>query len=322
MHCRPMAAPAARPFRCGVFLPLVGLDWTALRARAALVERLGFDSLWLDDHFWFPGAPDRPHLEVCTALAALAASTGRLTLGPLVLCQSYRSPALVAKMAASLAQVSADRFVLGLGIGWMEEEYRAYGYPWPKAGTRIAQLGEVLEIVRRMSREERASFRGRYHAIADAPSLPKPGRLPILVGGAGDRVLQLVARFADAWNCPNPAWRELAAKRDALRRHCDAIGRDPAEVEISEQVIVVVGRSDAEVAREKERAMQCLAGFARFDGDCHVGTPPQIVEALLGRRALGVDTLLVMFGDFGGAAQLELFAHEVLPAVRAMSARA
>src|SRR6185369_7091033 len=128
-----------------------------------------------------------------------------------------------------------------------------------------------------------ASFDGRYHALVDAPCLPKPAHLPIVLGGAGDRLLRLVARHADGWNCPNPAWRELAAKRATLLRHCEAIGRDPAEIEVSEQVLVVVGRSRADVARERAVAEQRLRGFARFDGDCHVGTPEEVAAALAAR---------------------------------------
>jgi len=310
-----MSSPGRSP-RCGVFLPLVGFTWEELRSRASLVERLGFDSLWLDDHFWFPGAPDRDHLEVWTALTALAVATERLVLGPLVLCQSFRSPGLLAKMASSLARVSSGRLVLGVGAGWMEEEYRAYGYAMPPARDRLRQLGETLEILRRTFTQDRATFDGKHYRVHDAPLLPKPGRLPILVGGAGDRLLRLVARHADGWNCPNPAWRELAAKRETLLRECDGIGRDPATLEVSEQVLVVLGRDEAAVRREKERAQQSLGAFAQFDGDVHVGTPPQVAEALRARLDLGVESLMVMFGDFGSAEQIELFANEVLPALR------
>ncbi len=301
------------PLRCGLFLPLAGLDWPTLRARAARVEDLGYDSLWLDDHFWFPGMPDRDHLEVWTALSALAATTRRLLLGPLVLCHSYRSPGLLAKMAASLSRVSGERLVLGLGLGWMEEEYRAFGYRFPPPAERLAQLAETLEILRRLWRDPRATYQGEHHAVRDAPALPKPERLPILIGGSSDRMLRLAARYADAWNCPNPAWRELATKREQLVRHCEAIGRDPTEIEVSEQVLVVVGRDETEVRREQERAQRLLGSFARFDGDCHVGTPDQVAQALRSRQALGVDAALVMFGDLGSPEQIELFAREVVP---------
>jgi len=302
---------------CGVFLPLAGLDWDALRARAELVERLGYDALWLDDHFWFPGAPEQDHLDVWTALSALAVATERIALGPLVACQSYRSPGILAKTAASVASVSRGRLVLALGAGWMEEEYRAYGFPFPPPRVRLEQLGECLEIVRRLCRDERASFEGRHSSVREAPFRPKPDRLPIVLGGAGDRLLGLAARYADGWNCPNPAWRELAQKREVLARHCRAIGRDPATIDVSEQVIVVVGRDAAEVRRERAVAEERLASFARFDGDVHVGTPAEVAAALRARADLGVQSFAVMFGDYGGAEQIELFAREVVPLLEA-----
>ncbi|MBY0279561.1 LLM class flavin-dependent oxidoreductase [Candidatus Binatia bacterium] len=299
--------------RVGVFLPLAGLDWGALRARAVLVERLGYESLWVDDHFWFPTRPDEAHLDALTALTGLAVATERLVLGPLVLCQSYRSPALLAKMAASLAQISGDRLVLGLGAGWMEEEYRAYGYAFPAPGTRLDQLAETVQIVRRMLTERRATFDGAHYRVAEAPQLPKPARLPLLLGGASERLLRLVARYADAWNCPNPAWRELSAKRARLLALCAELGRDPAEIEVSEQVMVVLVSREAEIPPARDRIARELAGFVKLDGDVHIGTAEMVAGALRARAALGVGRFMVMFGDFGSVEQLEAFAVDVLP---------
>jgi len=304
--------PPASP-RCGVFLPLAGLRWPDLEARAKTIERLGYDALWLDDHFWFPGEPESDHLEVWAALAGVALATSRTSIGPLVACHSYRSPGLLAKLAASVDAMSSGRLRLGLGVGWMEDEYRAYGYPFPRPGVRLEQLEETIEIVRRLWRDPRASFAGRHHGVADAPALPKPGRIPVVVGGAGERLLSLVARQADEWNCPNPAWRELAEKRDRLRRECERIGRDPDAVAVSEQVLVVVGRGERGVREARERALLRIGGFARFDGDCHVGEPAQVAESLRARAELGVGEFAIMFGDFGSPEQLELFASEVRP---------
>jgi alkanesulfonate monooxygenase SsuD/methylene tetrahydromethanopterin reductase-like flavin-dependent oxidoreductase (luciferase family) len=303
--------------RYGVFLPLVGADWARLRALVPRVEELGYDSIWFDDHFWFPGAPDRDHLEVWTVLSALAPLTRRLTIGPLVLSQSFRPPGLLAKMAASLSRIADGRLCLGLGAGWMEEEYRAYGYDIAPARDRIDQLGEVVEVLQRLWRDERATFAGRCHRLENAPSLPKPDRLPLLLGGSSDRLLALAARAADVWNCPNPAWRDLSVKRERLRRLCEQSGRDPDSIEVSEQVVVVVAETATEVARERERAARIMAGFAKFDGDVHVGTPDEVAAALRGRAALGVRHFMVMFGDFGGDGQVELFAERVLPLLRA-----
>jgi probable F420-dependent oxidoreductase len=299
--------------RVGVFLPLAGLDWVALRARAELIERLGYESLWLDDHFWFPTRPDEAHLDALTALTALAVTTQRLILGPLVLCQSYRSPALLAKVAATLSQVSSSRLELGLGAGWMEEEYRAYGYDFPTARERHEQLAEAVQILRRMWREPRATFAGTHYAVTDAPQLPKPTRLPLILGGASDGLLRLAAREADGWNLPNPSWRDLGARRERLRRYCSDAGRDPDAIEVSEQVMVVVLERESDAPAARERLLRELAGFVKLDGDVHLGTAEVVADALRSRAALGVRRFMVMFGDFGSAEQLELFARGVLP---------
>jgi alkanesulfonate monooxygenase SsuD/methylene tetrahydromethanopterin reductase-like flavin-dependent oxidoreductase (luciferase family) len=197
----------------------------------------------------------------------------------------------------------------------MEEEYRAYGYEMPGARVRLEQLGETVEILRRAWQDERASFAGRHYRMTDAPLRPKPRHLPILLGGASDRLLELAALHADGWNCPNPAWRELGALREKLLLRCESIGRDPATLEISEQVLVVLGRTDADVRRQRENAVAALGSFARFDGDVHVGRAEEVAAALAARQALGVDRLMVMFGDFGSPEQIELFADEVLPRI-------
>lgn len=307
-----MATNGTSP-QCGVFLPLVGLAWGELLARARLAEELGYASCWVDDHFWFPGAPDRAHLEAWTALTALATSTERMSLGPLVLCHSYRSPGLVAKMASSLSEISRERLILGLGAGYMDDEYRAYGYAIPSPRQRLQQLEETLEILVRTWSQDRATFEGTHHVVRDAPLLPKPGRLPLLLGGAGDRFLRLVARYADIWNCPNPAWRGIASRREKLVAECEKIGRDPGAIEVSEQVVVVVGRNEDAVRRETEKARATLGSFAQFDGDVHVGVPEQIAEGLSARREIGVDSFIVMFGDWGSPEQIEIFGRDVLP---------
>jgi alkanesulfonate monooxygenase SsuD/methylene tetrahydromethanopterin reductase-like flavin-dependent oxidoreductase (luciferase family) len=186
----------------------------------------------------------------------------------------------------------------------------------PPVRERLAQLGETVEILRRLWSEERASFAGRYHRIESAPCLPKPAGLSLLLGGSGEGLLRLAARHADVWNSPNPAWRELPAKRARLRELCTAIGRDPETLAVSEQVMVVVGATEADVARRLDVARQALAGFAQFDGDVHVGTAEQVAGALLARRAAGVDSFMVMFGDFGSDDQIDLFAERVLPLLR------
>ena len=148
----------------GLFAPQVGAPFSVLKERAQLADRLGFHSIWFVDHMWSRGLPDLDHLEAWTVMSAIAAVTERIGIGTLVLCNSYRNPALLAKMASSLDQVSNGRFLLGLGAGWMDEEYRAYGYPFPSVRVRIEQLEEALAIIKLLFKEPRATFQGKYYA--------------------------------------------------------------------------------------------------------------------------------------------------------------
>ncbi len=306
-----------RPLRFGLFLPQVGLTWEAIRDTALAAEEFGFDSVWFVDHMWMRGLPDLDHLEAWTLMAALASITRRIRIGTLVLCNSYRNPALLAKMASSLDQVSGGRFVLGLGAGWMEEEYRAYGYPFPSPRVRIEQLDEALHIMKRLFTEQRATFQGKYYSVVDAVNRPKPKQQPyppILVGGAGERrLLRVVAEHANIWNCPNNVAGELPQKLLTLRRHCEAIGRNFEEIEISEQCVFIVGSNPAEVER-KTAAAQALLGSVWDVGRAFAGTPTELVKAFRDRQRQGVTFFIGLFGDLNQRESLELFAREVIPA--------
>jgi F420-dependent oxidoreductase-like protein len=305
---------------CGLFFPQVGTDFGGLVERARACEETGWHSLWLADHFWARGLRDVDHLEIWTALGALAARTTRLRLGSLVLCNSYRNPALVAKMAASLDQISDGRLELGMGAGWMDEEYRGYGYNFPPVRVRIEQLEEGLEVIRRLFTEPRATFQGKYYALDDAPNNPKPRQKPwppITIGGAGEqKLLRLVARYADRWNCPMNAAADLAHKLEVLRSHCGEVGRDPAAITVCEQVIVVLGKDDADFAQRWAMAKQMLGGFADLDAIAVRGTPARVVAGLREKVERGVRLFTIMFGDLAPAETIRLFGAEVLPALR------
>ncbi len=305
---------------CGLFLPQVALDFDGLLERATACEETGWHSIWLADHLWARGLPDVDHLEIWTALSALAARTTRLRLGSLVLCNSYRNPALVAKMAASLDQISGGRLELGMGAGWMEEEYKGYGYNFPSMRVRIEQLEEGLEVVRRLFSEPRATFQGKYYALDDAPNNPKPKQRPgppITLGGSGERkLLRLVARYADRWNCPINAAADLPHKLDVLRSHCAEVGRDPETITVSEQVFVVLGKDDADFARRWAMAKQFLGGFADVEAVAVRGLPEQVSAGLRAKMEQGVRLFTVMFGDLAPADTIRLFGSAVLPTLR------
>jgi alkanesulfonate monooxygenase SsuD/methylene tetrahydromethanopterin reductase-like flavin-dependent oxidoreductase (luciferase family) len=225
--------------RVGVQLPEVEREapWSEYAAMARAAEAVGFDSIWLGDHLLYrgDGRPERGPWEAWTLLAALAAVTERVSLGPLVACASFHPPGLLAKMAATIAEVSGGRFVLGLGAGWNETEYRAFGFPYDH---RVSRFEEAFTIIRTLLREGRCDFEGTYYQVRDLellPRGPRPEGPPLMVGSDGDRMLGITLPHVTAWNAWY-AWfdnrvdryRELHARIDAA---CRAAGRDPSEVE-------------------------------------------------------------------------------------------
>jgi len=306
--------------KCSLFLPQAMLSYAQLLERTRLVERLGYEGMWVVDHMWAGGMPDLDFLEGWTAIAGLAAQTQRLRLGVLVTCNSYRNPGILAKSVATADHISAGRIELGMGAGWMEAEYRAYGYDFPSIGVRLAQLEESLEIITQLFTQERTSFAGKHYTFADAPFAPKPLQepLPITIGGGGTRVLmRLVARYAARWNCPMPTAVRLSEHLEALTAHCDAIGRDPSEITIGEQVAVVLGRDDADLKSKRELAELMIGGFVDIDTLAVCGTPAAVIDGLRKKIGAGVSDFAVLLGDLGSPESIELFATEVMPHLQA-----
>jgi alkanesulfonate monooxygenase SsuD/methylene tetrahydromethanopterin reductase-like flavin-dependent oxidoreductase (luciferase family) len=193
---------SSRP-RVGVQLPEVEREvrWPELREIARTAERVAFDSIWLGDHMLYrgDGRPERGPWDAWTILAALAASTERVRLGPLVAATAFHQPGLIARMAAAIDEISGGRFVLGLGTGWNEVEFRAFGIGFEN---KVARFEEACEIIRRLLAGERVSFQGRYHEMQDAVLLPPPlRRVPLMVGSAGPRVVGGATPHIDWWNC-------------------------------------------------------------------------------------------------------------------------
>ena len=226
--------------RIGVTLPLAEDDTAVGRsptfeetqALGRRAEAVGLDSIWVFDHLLFrtPGEPDEGIREAWTTLSALAPLIPRVELGSLVMCASFRNPALMAKMAATLDDLSGGRVILGLGAGWHEPEYDAFDYPFDH---RVKRFGEDLEITTRLLRRERVTFDGQWRQARDAVLLPAPERdVPVLVAAKGPRMLELTARWADAWNT---AWfpgadDRLRTRLDELDRACNAVGRDRSTI--------------------------------------------------------------------------------------------
>ena len=191
----------------GIQTPQEGASWDALATHWREADALGFDSVWLDDHFYSVLRPrSEPQMEAWTLLAALARETQRIGIGILVTCNGYRNPALLAKMAATVDVLSNGRLIHGLGSGWFADEYEGYGFDFPDVPMRLAQLDEALHIQKLLWTADRPSFAGRHYQLREAWCEPRPVRKPhppILIGGGGEKVLlRLVARHADMWNCP------------------------------------------------------------------------------------------------------------------------
>jgi len=241
-----------RPLRVGVQLPEVERDvrWPEYRAMARAAEAVGFDSIWMGDHLLYrgDGRPERGPWEAWTMLAALAAVTERVGLGPLVASAAFHAPAMLAKMAATVDEVSGGRLVLGIGAGWNRAEFEAFGFPYDH---RVERFAEAFEIVRRLLAGERVTLHGRYHRVEDVVLLPRPRRTPpIMLGSSGPRMLEIAVPHVQAWN----AWFDLfgntpegfAAESAKVTVAAERAGRDPAEIARSACVLVVLDRSAGE----------------------------------------------------------------------------
>jgi F420-dependent oxidoreductase-like protein len=215
--------------------------WRRTREVAQQADRLGFDSIWLFDHFHtVPRPTDEITFESFTTLAALAALTSRVRLGHVVICTAFRNPALTAKMISTMDSISAGRMELGIGAGWKRDEWLAYGYGFPETKERLAALGDHLEVISRMldgDKHQHATFEGRYASVRDAINVPKPiqkPRVPIMVGGNGPNVTwRLAAKHADELNVDGMSPDEVREALPVIRSRCEEIGRDPASLRLS-----------------------------------------------------------------------------------------
>jgi F420-dependent oxidoreductase-like protein len=307
--------------RFGIQTPQEGTTYDALATHWREADALGFDSIWLDDHFYPVVRPQaEPQMEAWVLLSALARETRRIKIGLLVGCNSYRSPALLAKMAASVDVLSGGRLIHGLGAGWFASEYEGYGYDMPGIGVRLAQLDEALRIQRLLWTEERPSFTGKHYRLVEAWCNPKPMQQPhppILIGGGGEKVLlRLVARHADVWN-NGGSLDDFGHKLDVLRRHCATERRDYDAIEKSWFGNVIV---DADAARAQARLERTAAAWGmtteQMAARALAGTPEQVVDRVRAYVQLGVTHFIGMYGRVEDLRGARLMAERVLPAFR------
>jgi F420-dependent oxidoreductase-like protein len=282
------------------FWPAPTQPWPVILELARHVEATGWDGIWFADHFMADGKDTSgPWSEAWTTLSAIAAAVPRLRVGPLVSGNTYRHPAVLAKMAATLDHVSGGRAVLGIGAGWQENEHRAYGIPFYTTAERLARLEEACQVIRSLFADERASFEGKYYRLENAPLAPKPLQrpLPLLVGGGGEKkTLRIAARFADEWN----VWGDVATlrhKMGILDRHCADVGRDPRSIRRSAVALLFLSddRGFIEAMRKRVTGRPILAG-----------SPAEVRVAVEEYAAAGVDELVVPDFTLGqGKAKLD-----------------
>jgi alkanesulfonate monooxygenase SsuD/methylene tetrahydromethanopterin reductase-like flavin-dependent oxidoreductase (luciferase family) len=286
--------------------PEAANDGDVLGCYQRMVEALSpeFTTLWVSDHFQFG---DTPILEGWTRLTYLAALFPHLKVGHLVLGQGYRNPALLAKMGATLQYLTGGRFILGIGAGWHEEEYRAYGYGYPSPGTRVAQLGEALQIIRMLWTEAPATFEGDHYRIENAYCEPRPNPIPpILIGSPSPRVLRLTARLADGWSWDAPMVSYQPAY-DKLLRACDEVGRDPASIWLTAGADVDFPDDPADFEAEYPQPY-----YQEFPIRPLGPTPADAVEQLRPLVELGVSHVMISPSSLS---TLERFSAEVAPEV-------
>lgn len=328
--------------RFGLFIPqgwrldLVDIPaedhWPVMRELAAYADGSAWDSLWVYDHFHTVPIPtDEATHEAWTLMAAYAAVTSRVKLGQMCTAMSYRNPAYLAKVAATADAISGGRIQMGIGGGWYEHEWRAYGYGFPSAGVRLGRLDEGVQIMRTAWRDGRVSFAGKHYQVDDAIVAPKPlqsNGIPLWIAGGGEKVtLRIAAEYAQYTNFSSDP-EAFAHKSQVLAGHCRDVGTDYGAIVRSANFNAVIGESDADVKQRLDRVRARLAAHLD-DGatdamistvtapESASGAPEQVVEKLRRMRDLGCEYAILYFPEAAyDRSGVELFEREVIPALQ------
>jgi alkanesulfonate monooxygenase SsuD/methylene tetrahydromethanopterin reductase-like flavin-dependent oxidoreductase (luciferase family) len=302
----------------GVFVPQMAFSYEDVLHRALRCEELGIGSVWFYDHLYGPGAPSISSLEAWTTATAVLARTERLRVGHMVLCNQFRHPTVLAKMATTLDHVSAGRLLLGIGSGSIEDEHHRAGLDWGSFRERSERLGETLEILHQAFANGKADFTGKHYIVRDMPIIPGPvqqPRPPIIVGGVGEKyTLPLVARYADIWNVPTYALAELEHKVSVLRSICADIGRDPDSIVLGVEAVMALAPDEASLPDVRRIAEKRFGGpgFGLQDAGL-IGTPQTIVSRLRELHGLGFGHVVLFTHDRASDETLELLASAVIP---------
>jgi F420-dependent oxidoreductase-like protein len=299
-----------------------GLTWARWRRIAQAAEDLGYDALFRSDHLTgLSGDAKKPSLDAWTSITWLATATRRIRFGPLVSPLTFHHPALLAKRAAAVAELSGGRLDLGIGAGWHEGEHRMFGIPFPPLRERLDRLDEGARVIRALWEGRPVTLPQRHYPLVAAESYPLPpgNHVPLVIGGRGEkRTLRIVARDADEWNVTRVSFDDYVAKCRVLEEHCRAVGRDPAAIRRSLMVLTIVGRTAGERA---ERIARARAVFPQLPAEeaawraagFLAGPMDAVIDDLKQWQKLGMNRVMLQMLDQEDVAALELFAREVAP---------
>lgn len=294
------------------YWPMPTQSFQEMKTLGEHVAQTGWDGMWFADHF-MPNAEDTstPWPEAWTTLSALAAIIPGIRMGTLVSGNTYRHPAVLAKMAATVDQLSGGRLVLGLGSGWQQNEHEQYGIPFYTINGRLHRLEEACQVIRALFAEEKANFQGKYYQLNDASLEPKPQHVPLLIGGGGEKLtLKITAKYADEWN----VWGTVDTmihKMSVLDKHCEDVGRDPSEIQRSAVALMFLSADESYIKKVKEGA----SGQTIIAGNVN-----EVRDTVAAYQEAGVDELIVPDFTMGRGQQkldtLDTFINDVAPVVR------
>jgi F420-dependent oxidoreductase-like protein len=300
-----------------------GIGWPEWKRIVKATDDLGFESLWRSDHFFSFGADrTKPCIETFTSLAYAATASTRIKFGTLVASMTFRPPAMVARQAAAIDDLSGGRLILGIGAGWNQAEHDAFGIELPEPKRRLDMLEEGAIVIKSLLSGDDISFEGTHYRLDHASANPKPAQkpLPILIGGSGEkRLLNIVARHADEWNMPARSIDIYREKVAALERHCEKEKRDPASISRSIMVGYVTGATEADVKTATGRAIAAASPQLKeriAAGEplpWLTGTPSQLVEQIQAWEAEGVSRMMLQHLAEPDYDKLQLVAKDVLP---------
>jgi alkanesulfonate monooxygenase SsuD/methylene tetrahydromethanopterin reductase-like flavin-dependent oxidoreductase (luciferase family) len=299
-------------------------SWNTVVHAAKEAEELGFESLWMPDHFML--GKNGETFECLTTIASLAQLTDKVKLGSWVLCNNYRNPALVAKMSSTLGIASRDRFVLGYGCGWYGDEYRAFGYRFPDAPERVDMFREGIQVIKGMFANYKFSFKGKHYTVDEVVNEPKPRRqVPIVVGGWGRKILEIAATFADGWDIGgDPGLEDYESKMGFIKETLKRNNRGFSDFTTSVHMHVLIAKNESQLRERKKKVLDVVTRLEnkvkfrpsseyRFDiSKTLIGTPDQIREKLDAYQRIGCKRFILMFMDYPVYDSLRLFGTKIM----------